>query len=175
MRVHVIVGSRHDATLEIAEAIGETLRDRGLDTEVIRLQHDGGPEVTFGPDDAVVLGSAIYDGAWTMRAQRFLDDNEERLQGRDVWLFSAGAKHGADGAELDPEMADRVERATVPMGHHLFRSRIDRTRLTFGERFVAERVHLPSGDFRDWDDVRSWAASIADALTNGPDASPPRS
>jgi hypothetical protein len=43
-------------------------------------------------------------------------------------------------------------------------SRIDPTRLSFGERFVAMKKELPTGDFRDWGDIRSWAHGIADQL-----------
>jgi menaquinone-dependent protoporphyrinogen oxidase len=79
-------------------------------------------------------------------------------------LFSSGAKHGADGAEVSDTWIDGLEASTDAVGHHLFLSRIDPTRLTFGERFVATNNELPTGDFRDWDDIRAWANGIADAL-----------
>jgi len=167
MKVHVIVASRHDGTLEIARVIGDTLAERGHDTDVTRLERDGGGEVDLRPGDAVVLGSAVYTGEWMGRAQRFVDHHAAELQDRPLWLFSSGARHGADGAEVDDTWIEGIEHDTGAIGHHLFLSRIDPTRLTFGERFVATNKDLPSGDFRDWDDIRSWAHGIADQLDTG--------
>jgi len=36
--------------------------------------------------------------------------------------------------------------------------------LGLAERFVSRVVQAPEGDFRDWDEVRSWARSIAASL-----------
>lgn len=164
MKVHVIVASRHDGTLEIARRIGDVLAGRGYDTDVTRLERDGAGEVELGPDDAVVLGSAIYVGEWMGRAQRFVEHHADDLHDRPLWLFSSGAKYGPDGAEVDDTWIDGLETATEALGHHLFLSRIDPTTLTFGERFVATKNDLPTGDFRDWDDITSWANDIADSL-----------
>jgi hypothetical protein len=41
MRVLVAVASRHGATREIAEAIGRTLRERGLDAQVRDVEEAG--------------------------------------------------------------------------------------------------------------------------------------
>jgi len=164
MKVHVIVASRHDGTLEIARTIGEVLSARGYTTDVNRLEHDDSGEVELGPGDAVVLGSAVYAGEWMGRAQRFVEQHADDLHDRPLWLFSSGAKHGADGAEVSDTWIDGLEASTDAVGHHLFLSRIDPTRLTFGERFVATNNELPTGDFRDWDDIRAWANGIADAL-----------
>lgn len=164
MKVCVIVASRHDGTLEIARALAERFAVRGLDADVTRLERDGGPSVDLGPDDAVVLGSAVYTGDWMGRAQRFLDEHAAQLRDRPLWLFSAGARHGADGAEVDTSWTDDLSVSTGAIAHHVFLSRLDPTRLTFGERFVAAKKELPEGDFRDWSDVSGWADEIADHL-----------
>jgi len=164
MRVHVIVASRHDGTLEIARTIGDVLAERGYPTDVTRLERDDAFDIEIGPDDAVVLGSAIYVGEWMGRAQRFVEQHADDLRGRPLWLFSSGSKHGADGAEVSDTWIDGLEASTDAMGHHLFLSRMDPSRLSFGERFVATNKQLPSGDFRDWDDIRAWANDIADTL-----------
>lgn len=164
MKVRVLVASRHDGTLEIARAIADRLVERGLDADVTRLEREGGPSIELAPDDAVVLGSAIYTTAWMGRAQRFVEHHGARLDGHPLWLFSAGARHGADGADVDLGWIDELTVATGALGHHVFLSRLDPTRLTFGERFVATNKDLPVGDFRDWSDVRAWADEIADHL-----------
>ena len=164
MKVHVIVASRHDGTLEIAQVIGETLTARGYDTDVTRLERDGGGEADLQPGDAVVLGSAVYTGEWMGHAQRFVEYHADELRHRPLWLFSSGAKHGADGAEVDDAWIEGLGHDTGAIGHHLFLSRIDPTRLSLGDRFVATYKDLACVDFRDWDDIRSWAHGIADQL-----------
>jgi menaquinone-dependent protoporphyrinogen oxidase len=164
MQVHVIVASRHDGTLEVARAIGEVLSARGYTTDVTRLERDGAGEVDLQPGDAVILGSAVYAGEWMGRAQRFVEHHAADLHDGPLWLFSAGAKHGNEGAEVDTTWIEGIEHDTEALGHHVFLSRIDPTRLSFGERFVAMKKELPTGDFRDWGDIRSWAHGIADQL-----------
>jgi menaquinone-dependent protoporphyrinogen oxidase len=58
MRVLITAATRHDATREIAEAIGAGLSERGIDAETRPID-----EVTdLAGYDAVVLGSAVYMG-----------------------------------------------------------------------------------------------------------------
>jgi menaquinone-dependent protoporphyrinogen oxidase len=60
MKVLVTAATKHGATGEIAQAIGDVLRDQGLDPTVLE------PEQVDAVDgyDAVVLGSAVYAGHW---------------------------------------------------------------------------------------------------------------
>lgn len=164
MKVRVIVASRHDGTLEIARALAERLAERGLESDVTRLERDGGPDIVLGEEDAVVLGSAVYSSDWMGRARRFVDEHAAQLGQHPLWLFSAGARHGADGAEVDTGWTDALAAGTGAIAHHVFLSRLDPTRLTFGERFIATKKDLPVGDFREWSDVTAWADEIADHL-----------
>ena len=65
MKVLVAYGTKHGATAEIAEKIGQVLRQAGLPTEV--LPADGVGDLT--PYKAVVLGSALYIGRWRKGAK----------------------------------------------------------------------------------------------------------
>ena len=60
MKVLVTAATKHGATGEIAQVIGDALRERGLDSTVLE------PEQVDAVDgyDAVVLGSAVYAGHW---------------------------------------------------------------------------------------------------------------
>ena len=164
MRVRVIVASRHDGTLEIAHELAGRLAERGLAADVTRHERYGGLDIELRADDAVELCSADYSTDWMGRARRFVDEHAAQLRQHPLWLFSAGARHGADGAEVDTSWTDDVAAGTGAIAHHVFLSRLDPTRLTFGERFVATKKDLPVGDFRDWSDVTAWADEIADHL-----------
>lgn len=47
----------------------------------------------------------------------------------------------------------------------MFAGRIDKSKLDFSEKAMVVAFRAPEGDFRDWDEIESWAGEIADALT----------
>jgi menaquinone-dependent protoporphyrinogen oxidase len=78
IRVLVAYATKYGATAEIAERIGQVLRQAGLDVDVLPVDRvDDLPSYK-----AVVLGSAVYIGAWRGAAARFLEANEGELAGR---------------------------------------------------------------------------------------------
>ncbi len=94
--VLVAYATKHSATAGIAEKIGEELREAGLACDVK-------PAATV--DDltsyqAVVLGSAVYMGAWRKEAAKLLKTQEAQLAQRPVWLFSSGPMGEGDVQEL---------------------------------------------------------------------------
>ena len=60
MKILVTAASKHGATDEIAQAIGATLRSRGLDVTVIPAEQVD----NLDGYEAVVLGSSVYAGHW---------------------------------------------------------------------------------------------------------------
>ena len=57
-----------------------------------------------------------------------------------------------------------VMAATGARGHAVFAGKLVRSQLRFGDRAIAAALRAPDGDFRDWDAIRAWAASIAEGL-----------
>jgi menaquinone-dependent protoporphyrinogen oxidase len=161
MRVLIATASRHGATEEIAATIAATLRERGFDVTNARVEDTSDIE-RF---DAVILGSAVYMGRWLEAARTFVDGHAEELARRPSWLFSSGPLGDPGKPEDDHavDVQDMLERI-VACEHRLFRGKLDRDRLGFGERTVTRMVHAPSGDFRDWSSIRAWANSIASSL-----------
>lgn len=160
MRILVTVASRHGATAEIAEAIGDRLREHGLAVVVT-----GALSVTgVTAFDAVVLGSAVYAGHWLDDAKDLVTRFEDELADRPVWLFSSGPVGDPPRPEEDAvEVADLVA-ATHAIEHRVFAGAIDRDALGFVERAVIRALRAPTGDFRDFDAIRAWADQIATAL-----------
>jgi menaquinone-dependent protoporphyrinogen oxidase len=157
MTVLVASASKHGATDEIAQAIGEVLEAQGVKAEVKRMQDVD----TVMPYEAFVIGSAVYMGSWLRVARDFVDEHRDVIVRRPTWLFSSGPI-GAQPAEFD--IAEIAE-ATRAREHHLFGGRLDRERLGLMERAVTRAVHAPSGDYREWDAVAAWATAIARALS----------
>lgn len=160
-RVLVAYASKYGATAEIAEAIGKGLREAGVPVDVkpARQARD------LAVYSAVVLGSGVYMGRWRKDAAKFLKDNELTLGRKELWFFSSGPTAEGDPVEAlngwrlpSPQqaIADRVK----PRDITVFGGAVDPTKLSGFERWVLKNVKAPSGDFRDWDAIAAWTASI---------------
>jgi menaquinone-dependent protoporphyrinogen oxidase len=175
MKVLVAYASRHGATEGIAERIGTTLADAGLDVTFRSVEDVD----AIGDFDAVVVGSSAYMGHWEKSATEFVRRHEGLLATKPVWLFSSGPvgteTHDNQGRDvLDAsrprEFSDFAE-VIHPRGEQVFFGAYDPDRkdATIGERLVSRfpAIHdlLPKGDFRDWPTIEAWATGIARELT----------
>jgi menaquinone-dependent protoporphyrinogen oxidase len=163
MKALVTVASKHGATREIAEEIGGTLRAcLGVEAEVEVLPvADVGGASGY---DAVVLGSAVYMGHWLTSATDFVHHHRGELVAMPVYLFSSGPVGSPLRPEQDPLELGTLRRLIRAREHRLFAGRIDRHRLGLAERALIAALHVPDGDYRDWQDIRSWARHIAATL-----------
>src|ERR687888_2093645 len=125
MKVLVTPATRHGATGEIAQAIGEALRDQGLDPTVLE------PEQVEGVDgyDAVVLGSAVYAGHWLKPARELVARCGSALAARPVWLFSSGPIGDPPKPEEDPVDVADLLRATGARQHRVFAGKLVKKQL----------------------------------------------
>lgn len=161
MTVLVAYASKHGSTRGIAEAIGGRLRDRGIEAVVQPMRDVDGLE----PYEAIVVGSAVYLGAWMKEAVAFVEGHAEALGRIPVWLFSSGPTAADEG--LDLAVSAKHQRRLDALGardHHLFRGALDPETLNFLERRAVKAAKQPLGDFREWTDVERWADTIADAI-----------
>jgi menaquinone-dependent protoporphyrinogen oxidase len=161
MRVLVTAASRHGATMEVARAIADVLRDTGLDTSVHR------PEDVDSVDayDVVIVGSAVYMGRWMSAAREFVERNADALRARSVWIFSTGPIGDPLKPAEEPADVATMLALSGARDHRLFGGRLDKGHLGFGERTVVRLVGAGDGDYRPWDDIAAWASMIARALT----------
>jgi menaquinone-dependent protoporphyrinogen oxidase len=160
MRVLVTAASKYGATLEIAQAIGDELTRLGHDVATQPLDDVS----TVDGYDAVVVGSAVYAGHWLKTAKAFVETHAGALRGKAVWLFSSGPIGDPPTPTEDPVDAAALVAATDARAHHVFAGKLDRAHLVFVERAVATALRAPYGDFRQWSEVRGWAAGIAAEL-----------
>jgi menaquinone-dependent protoporphyrinogen oxidase len=160
MKVLVATASKHGSTLELAGAIGEALRSRGLDVGEMPVEEVG----DVHEYDAVVLGSGIYGGRWLKPAKEFVERNADALAAVPVWLFSSGPLGDPPKPVETPVDAEPMTKVTGAREHRVFAGSLLKSRLGFAERAMVKAVHAPFGDFRDWDAVRDWGFEIADAL-----------
>ncbi len=164
-RILVAYATKHGATAEIAEKIGQVLREAGLRTDVLPAQRID----DLSPYKAVILGSAVYMGQWRKEAATFLKTNEKALAGRPVWLFSSGPTGEGDPIQLlkgwrlpkaQQPVADRIH----PRDIAVFGGALDPGKMNFFEKWVIKNVKASIGDFRNWDAIDAWAQTISDML-----------
>jgi menaquinone-dependent protoporphyrinogen oxidase len=153
--VLVAYGSKHGSTREIAEAIAETFRSKGVDARAESA-------LTADPHDAraVVVGAALYTGRIHAHALRFLRAYEETLAELPLAVFGSGPR------TLEPEditsslrqLRSGLQRAVPrlrPVSLMVFGGAVDPHVL----RWPFSR--MPAFDARDWDAVRDWTIELA--------------
>jgi menaquinone-dependent protoporphyrinogen oxidase len=163
--VLVAYATKHGGTQEIAERIGEVLRQAGLRADVL----PAGRVDDLASYQAVVLGSGVYIGRWRKGAARFLRAIEQVLAEQLVWLFSSGPTGEGDPLELTDgwrfpgalqPIADRIQPSDIAVFHGV----VDEKKLNMIEKWAIKNVKAPLGDFREWDAITAWAADIAAEL-----------
>lgn len=165
-RILVTYASKHHATEEIAERIGEILQRSGGRTVDV-LPADSVNDISAY--DAVILGSAVYMGQWQPAAAEFLKTFEVELAKRPTWIFSSGPTADGDPVEALkgwrlPETLQAVVDRVRPRDIKVFGGRLNPSDLNLYERFITRMVKASSGDYRDWTSVRSWASAISQAV-----------
>ena len=154
MTVLVAYASKHGST----QGIAEQLRQLGKEAEARPVE-----EVSDrGLYEAFVIGSAIYYGSWMKEATEWVHRNQAVLAERPVWLFSSGPL-GTEVKDTEPQPKEMAEfqQAIRPRDERIFFGALDHSQLSFAERMMVKAVRAPEGDFRDWQAIEDWAASIA--------------
>jgi len=178
MTVLVAYATRHGATAGIAERIAETLTAEGAPAEARPVDE----VADVRPYDAVVLGAAAYMYHWLKPATAFAKRHRSELAARPVWLFSSGPT-GTDTVDAKgndvlvasrPKEFEQLPAALGSRGERVFFGAYDRDAPPIGlaEKMAARmpaaaRDAIPSGDFRDWDAIDTWAREIAAELVAG--------
>ncbi len=160
MKVLVSVASRHGATREIGEAIGDVLREAGFVVDVA----DPDDVETIEPYQAVVIGSSVYVGRWAASARAMVDRCASGLAARPVWMFSSGPVGSPPAPELGAEEVPGIMARIGARGHRTFPGRLDNGGLGLAERAAVALLQAEQGDFRVWRDVEDWGAAIAAQL-----------
>jgi menaquinone-dependent protoporphyrinogen oxidase len=169
--VLVTAASKHGATAGIARAIAKALTQHGLTVTLLAPDAVGSIEGY----DAVVLGSAVYTGHWLDPAKELVARSRHELADRPVWLFSSGpvgdpSRKLVQQMGVDPVDVGDILTATKARGHRMFAGKLDRKNLGLAQRAALLAFRSLEGDFREWNEIRAWAESIAHDLAHAPTA-----
>ena len=168
-KILVAYASLTGSTAEVAEAIGQTLFESGMQVEVRPMK-----EVKdLAPYRAVVAGSAIHGGKWLPEAMQFMHTYQTELARRPLAAFLVCITLGMPGASKYRDGVSawlKPVRALVrPVSEGLFAGNMQLSKLPLTFDAVMVRVAvalkvLPNGDHRDWVAVRAWAAALPGLL-----------
>lgn len=153
MQVLVAHASKRGGTEEMAGWVGSILEEQGFEVDV----RPASDVVDVDPYDAVIVGGALYVFRWHKDARRLVKRHTAELRSKPVWLFSSGPLDESATEETIPPVrgVKKLMERVGAVGH-----------MTFGGRMLpGQGGQLPVGDWRDRDQVASWAKEIAAELT----------
>lgn len=157
------------STKEIAEVVGEVLRQNGLPVDI----HSMRGLKTIEGYGALVLGIPLYMFRWHTDARRFLNRQRKNLSGSlPLALFSGGLFETGDEKDLqeDKEVRAQVEKELArhpwlrPISVEIVGGRFDPEKLAFPWKLMPALRQLPASDLRDWDAIRVWAKDLSQKL-----------
>jgi menaquinone-dependent protoporphyrinogen oxidase len=166
-RILVTYASEFGSTIGVANTIAERLREHGaiVDVQPVVAVRD------LRSYRAVVVGSAIYNGAWLPEAVQFVRFFAAELYDKPVAYFLVSMTMREDTPEnrhharafLDPVIEGAPD--VVPIDIGLFAGSIDVRKLPWWIRVQMRlTTRLRHGDLRNWAAIRAWADQIAPSL-----------
>lgn len=167
-KILVTYASRAGSTVGVAEAIGQTLAENGLQVDVRPMS-----DVTdLAPYRAVVAGSAIRDGQWLPEAMQFMRTHQAALSQRPVATFMVCMTMAAKNETYRAGAAEWMGpvRALIrPVSEGYFAGALDLSKVPSLRKRLMFRVSIAlgvwaEGDHRNWDAIRAWAEALAPRL-----------
>jgi menaquinone-dependent protoporphyrinogen oxidase len=171
----VAFGTKYGSTVRLAEVIGEELRTKGYEVDILDLRGGNGKGVKGY--DLVVLGSSVFIGKWTEEARKFIEASSPDLAGKRVALFvSCSDVLFPEKVEAGRKMYLQDVAATVPgmtpVAMGMFGGVIDFDRYSTLTKVLLAGVGTKKAlkgkgietskpyDYRDWEEIRAWARSL---------------
>lgn len=168
-KILVTYASRGGSTGGVAEAIGTTLTEDGVQVDVRRM----GEVKDLAPYSAVVAGSAIRSGKWLPEAMEFIRAHRDTLKRKPfaaflVCITLAMPKAAEYQQFVSGFMAD-VRALVRPVSEGTFAGALDYGKVPLVPEGVQLRIlsaasQTPPGDYRDWNAIHAWAAQLPRVL-----------
>jgi menaquinone-dependent protoporphyrinogen oxidase len=168
-KILVTYATRTGFTTGVAEAIGKTLAEGGVEVDVLPMQ----AITDLSPYRAVVAGSAIRDKKWLPEAMQFIRAHQAGLTQVPFAAFLVCMTLAMPGAEkyrhFVADFMQPVRLLVKPVSEGLFAGALDIKKVTSFRDRLLFRVSVlfgvwTEGDHRDWNAIRTWAESLRPLL-----------
>lgn len=162
-RILIAYVSRKGSTAEIAQAVGKELESTGNTVEVAEMKKVS----SLAGYNAIVIGAPLYMGRMVGDVGKFVGEHREELINVPVAAFAVGispVSKEAGSVEYGMKKLHSSLTPLQPVATTLFAGRLDPTQLSFISRKMMEMAKIPSGDFRDWNAIASWARTLPTLL-----------
>lgn len=159
-RILVAYATKAGSTGEVAARMAEILGKRAMCVDLMPLE----AVKNLTPYRSVVLGSAIRTGNVLPEVNDFLKKNRDALQDKVFNMFIVCLTLHEDTPENRAKASsflDPVREVVKPAAEGMFAGKVDLNKLGLLDRLMANAVKAPVGDFRKWDEIQSWAESLA--------------
>lgn len=161
-KILVAYATVYGSTAEVAEAIGATLREQGLEADVMPAAEVRSLDGYSG----VVAGTAMYFFLLRGEFKRFMARNRRAFaDGLPLAIFALGPfttkPEDIEGARKPVDKFVEASPWLKPVSVRIFGGRHQPEKLRFPHTMMR---NTPASDARDWDDIRAWAVELAGKL-----------
>lgn len=159
-RMLIVYATRGGSTQEVAAEIGTIVAQTdtfSVDVFPIKAVQE------IDGYAAVVIGSAIRMGHWLPEAKAFVSRHQAQLRQIPTAFFTVCMTLQEDTEENRETVhacLDPVRTMVQPRAEGYFAGAMDYERISRPARWLAKAMHAPEGDFRRWDRIDQWAASL---------------
>jgi menaquinone-dependent protoporphyrinogen oxidase len=169
MSQHILVAyaTRAGSTREVAEAVAEVLRENGSDVDVRPVKEVS----TLEGYDALVLGSAVRVGKLLPETLQFVQRFQQAMLALPTAYFVVCGTLKRDTPENRHTVLGYLEplrQLKEPVNTGLFAGAMSFDTIPALLRPIFRRCLSPlgvtEGDWRDWPQIRAWAASVGAQL-----------
>jgi menaquinone-dependent protoporphyrinogen oxidase len=181
LKALIAYGTRYGATAGTSEEIDKILREKGFDVKIVNLKEEKVKDIS--EYDLIVVGSGMRMGKWVGEAEEFLKKFHKEFERKKLALFVSTMKTVAEREGKTQEVAesrrvaleDKVAAYDLkPVTLGFFGGVMDFNKMGFLMRKTMgwikpqlekdgfEEVEPGVYDLRDWDEIRSWAAELAE-------------
>lgn len=169
-KILITYASRAGSTAGVAEAIGKTLSESGLQVDVRPMKDI--EDIT--PYQAVVAGSAIQNKQWLPEAMQFMQTHKAALSQKPFAAFlvcmTLAMKNADQYRGFVSDFLQPVRALVKPVSEGLFAGVLDIGKVPSASARFKFRLSVlfgawSEGDHRDWNAIRSWANSIRPLLS----------
>lgn len=168
-KILITYASVAGSTARVAEAIGKTLAEDGIQVEALLMKN----VKDLSPYSAVVAGSAIHGQKWLPEAMQFMHEHRSVLASKPFAAFmvciTLSMKDADQYREGLKSWMSPVRELVHPASEGYFAGALDFSRLPFSfnvlaMRFVVLTGMWKAGDHLDRKAIHNWAKSLSPLL-----------